>query len=73
MNYQELLDFVQKNPMDLQNANASIFAADFVFQAYVESDPITGVIYEPIFGYHVTADNFYQIIADDKIRELAAL
>ena len=71
LNYQELLSFVQKNPMDLQNANASIFAADYVFQQYVESDSVTGVVFEPIFGYHVTADNFYQIIADEKIRELA--
>jgi len=69
--YKKLLGYVKSNRMDLQNANCSIFPADFVFQAYVESDPITGVVYEPIFGYHPHPETFFQIIPDEKIRELA--
>jgi|GEM_PF-1418058 len=70
--YKKLLEFAKNNRIDIQNANCDIFLADFVFQAYVESDSVTGVVYEPIFGYHENKQNFFQLLPDEKIRELAS-
>lgn len=74
MNKKETIKYIQNNNFDVQNANASSWAAELVFQSYVNSKPIHGVDFEPILS-HFTLQRedffyFYQIINLNTLRNI---
>ena len=68
---QQLLEFFENNKIDLQNAKASIFAADFVYSNYINSESVTGKEYSPTFVYHSGEANFYQLMPLNKVNSIA--
>jgi len=76
MNKKEVIEYIQNNSFDVQNANASLFAAELVYQSYVNSKSAHGVDFGPMFSHFVLQreDFFYghQLININTLRRIGA-
>lgn len=66
-----IVDYLKSHRMDIQNAQGSFFACDLVFSSYIESEKIHGVKFTPILAYLEDGKNFFQIISDENIMNVA--
>ena len=72
----EALKYIRDNDFDIQNANASLLAAELVFQSYVNSRILRGIKFKPILShFSLKRENFfyfYQIINTSTLRAIGA-
>jgi phosphoenolpyruvate synthase/pyruvate phosphate dikinase len=69
MNKEELVKYLKEKEIDIQQAKTSIFAMDFVFRFYVESDTFHGCIFSPILC-HIIGTNYTQIMDKDLVSNI---
>jgi len=72
MTIDKVEQYLRKNEIDVQNANASFIVADWVYAAYVESEKVHGVAYTPLCCYFSgDSNNFYQLLDKTHVRNVA--
>ena len=71
-----MLEYIKRNDFDVQNANASLFAADLVFDSYVNSKIAHGLDYPPVLSHFSYKREdyfyFYQIINLKSLENIGA-
>jgi len=72
MEAKELKKYLKESELDIQNANAALFLADYVFGFYVNSHKLHGVNFSPTCSYfsYSKLSAYYQIINKKFIIEL---
>jgi len=72
MTKDEIRKYLHSNEIDVQNAKAAFIVADLVYDAYVESDSVHGIIYSPVSCYFFgDSNNFYQLLDKTHVRKVA--
>lgn len=64
MTKNQLIKYLKETELDIQNANSSLFLADFVFTFYADSHKVHGINFSPVCSYfsYTKLSAFYQII-----------
>ncbi|MFZ2188637.1 MAG: PEP-utilizing enzyme [Candidatus Moraniibacteriota bacterium] len=73
MDAKELKSYLKESELDIQNANAALFLADYIFGFYANSHKLHGVNFSPVCSYfsYSKLSAFYQIINKKFIVDLS--